>query len=47
MLAFFNKKSVNNGHVKRVSLYISEQEKKIIIAPLYKNNGGIYYEQEK
>jgi hypothetical protein len=47
MLAFFNKKSVNNGPVKRVSLYISEQEKKIIIAPLYKNNAGIYYEQEK
>ncbi|QEC74985.1 hypothetical protein [Mucilaginibacter ginsenosidivorax] len=47
MLTFFNKKTINSSHVKHVSLYISEQEEKIIIAPLYKNNAGIYYEQEK
>lgn len=47
MLAFFNRKTINSNHVKQVSLYISEQEGKIIIAPQYKNNAGIYYEQEK
>lgn len=47
MLSFFSKKPISNGHVKHVSLYISAQEEKIIIAPLYKNDAGIYYEQEK
>jgi hypothetical protein len=43
----FQQKIYQYSHVKRVSLYISEEEEKIIIAPLYKNNAGIYYEQEK
>ncbi|HWZ03653.1 MAG TPA: hypothetical protein VNX40_08560 [Mucilaginibacter sp.] len=38
--------AVKKGVIKLVSLYISDQEKQVIIAPNYKNDAGIYYEQE-
>jgi hypothetical protein len=45
-MMFFKKSTKIQATVKAVSLFISDKEKQIIIAPLYKNNDGIYYEQE-
>ena len=41
------KKSVDKKAVtKSLALYVSEKEQQIIIAPMYKNDAGAYYEQE-
>jgi hypothetical protein len=45
-MSLFKKSAINKEIIKRVSLYISDKEQQIIIAPIYRNNAGIYYEQE-
>ncbi|SDF05858.1 hypothetical protein SAMN05216464_11291 [Mucilaginibacter pineti] len=46
MISFFRKKNINQDFIKRISVYISETEEQIIIAPFHRNNSGLFYEQD-
>ena len=44
---FFKKKQDKTKLIKRISIYISDKQKQLIIAPKHENDAGIIYEQDK
>ncbi len=44
---FFKKKQDKTKLTKRISIYISDKQKQLIIVPQHENEAGIIYEQDK